>query len=165
MLHLVTLGAQLRDRGVGLQVMEQGINTATAEGRAMFRERNAGNTPLLNLQSNSARRPQAANVRGDEAVTGKGDRHVVPNPKGGWDVKAPEVQRASAHTNTQAEAITRARETASNAGGETVIHGRDGAIRVKDSSGGQRPPASQGVRPRCSPHATVDGARCLSLGK
>ena len=35
-LHLVNLGAQLRDRGVGLQVMEQGINTATAEGRAMF---------------------------------------------------------------------------------------------------------------------------------
>jgi len=35
-LHLVTLGAQLRDRGVGLQVVEQGIDTATAEGRAMF---------------------------------------------------------------------------------------------------------------------------------
>jgi len=35
-LHLVTLGAQLRERGVGLQVVEQGIDTATAEGRAMF---------------------------------------------------------------------------------------------------------------------------------
>jgi len=35
-LHLVTLGAQLRERGVGLQVVEQGINTGTAEGRAMF---------------------------------------------------------------------------------------------------------------------------------
>jgi len=35
-LHLVTLGAQLRDRGVGLKVVEQGIDTATAEGRAMF---------------------------------------------------------------------------------------------------------------------------------
>jgi len=36
LLHLVTLGAQLRDRGIGLQVLEQGIDTSTAEGRAMF---------------------------------------------------------------------------------------------------------------------------------
>lgn len=35
-LHLVTLGAGLRDRGVGLRVIEQGIDTATAEDRAMF---------------------------------------------------------------------------------------------------------------------------------
>src|SRR3954466_13701464 len=35
-LHLVTLGAELRERGVGLQVLEQGIDTTTAEGRAMF---------------------------------------------------------------------------------------------------------------------------------
>jgi DNA invertase Pin-like site-specific DNA recombinase len=36
LLHLVTLGADLTDRGVGLHVVEQGIDTATAEGRAMF---------------------------------------------------------------------------------------------------------------------------------
>lgn len=36
LLHLVTLGAQLRDRGIGLHVLEQGIDTGTAEGRAMF---------------------------------------------------------------------------------------------------------------------------------
>jgi len=35
-LHLVTFGAQLRERGVGLNVVEQGIDTGTAEGRAMF---------------------------------------------------------------------------------------------------------------------------------
>jgi DNA invertase Pin-like site-specific DNA recombinase len=35
-LHLVTLGAELRGRGIGLHVVEQGIDTATAEGRAMF---------------------------------------------------------------------------------------------------------------------------------
>jgi DNA invertase Pin-like site-specific DNA recombinase len=34
--HLVTLGAELRKRGVGLHVTEQGIDTTTAEGRAMF---------------------------------------------------------------------------------------------------------------------------------
>ncbi len=36
LLHLVTLGVQLRDHGIGLQVLEQGIDTSTAEGRAMF---------------------------------------------------------------------------------------------------------------------------------
>lgn len=35
-LHLVTLGAQLRERQVGLRVIEQGIDTSTVEGRAMF---------------------------------------------------------------------------------------------------------------------------------
>lgn len=35
-LHLITLGAQLRERGIELKVLEQGIDTSTAEGRAMF---------------------------------------------------------------------------------------------------------------------------------
>jgi len=34
--HLVNLGAELRGRGVGLHVVEQGIDTDTPEGRAMF---------------------------------------------------------------------------------------------------------------------------------
>ena len=35
-LHLVTLGAELRERDVGLHVIEQGIDTTSVEGRAMF---------------------------------------------------------------------------------------------------------------------------------
>ena len=35
-LHLVTVGAELRERGVELHVIEQGIDTSTMEGRAMF---------------------------------------------------------------------------------------------------------------------------------
>ncbi|WP_225321081.1 recombinase family protein [Streptomyces luteolifulvus] len=35
-LHLVTLGAELRERGIGLHVTGQGIDTAIMEGRAMF---------------------------------------------------------------------------------------------------------------------------------
>ena len=35
-LPLITLGADLRERGIGRKVLEQGIDTATAEGRAMF---------------------------------------------------------------------------------------------------------------------------------
>lgn len=65
---------------------------------------------------------------------GKNDRHVVPDPNGGWDVKAPGAARASAHTNTQAEAIARAREIIHNAGGgELLTHGEDGRIRSKDT--------------------------------
>ncbi|MEV5707982.1 recombinase family protein [Actinoallomurus sp. NPDC052274] len=32
----MTLGADLRERGIGLHVIEQGIDTSTMEGRAMF---------------------------------------------------------------------------------------------------------------------------------
>ncbi|MGW4521136.1 DUF2188 domain-containing protein [Amycolatopsis sp. NPDC004378] len=62
------------------------------------------------------------------------DRHVVPNPDGGWDVKKPDAQRSSGHYDTQREATARAREITSNTGGETVIHRPDGTIRDKDTS-------------------------------
>lgn len=61
-------------------------------------------------------------------------RHVVPNPDGGWDVKAPGASRASSHHDTQAEAINRGRAIIGNAGGgELHIHNRDGQIRAKDT--------------------------------
>jgi len=63
-----------------------------------------------------------------------GDRHVVPNPAGGWDVKAENAKRASSHHETQAEAIERAREIIRNkGGGELSVHGEDGQIRQKDT--------------------------------
>jgi DNA invertase Pin-like site-specific DNA recombinase len=34
--HLVNLGAEFRERGIELHVIEQGIDTNTAEGRLMF---------------------------------------------------------------------------------------------------------------------------------
>lgn len=34
--HLVNLGVELQTRGIGLHVIEQGIDTTTPEGRAMF---------------------------------------------------------------------------------------------------------------------------------
>lgn len=64
----------------------------------------------------------------------KNDRHVVPNPEGGWDLVKPDAQRSSAHRDTQVEAINRAREIIHNAGGgELRIHGRDGQIRDSDT--------------------------------
>jgi hypothetical protein len=68
-------------------------------------------------------------------------RHVVPGPNGGWDVTKPGASRASAHTDTQAEAIGRARDIVTNAGGgEVVIHGRDGRVRDSDTVGGGNDP-------------------------
>ena len=62
------------------------------------------------------------------------NRHVVPNPDGGWDVKAPGSKRSSSHSTTQAEAERRAKEIVRNlGGGEVRVHGRDGRIRDSDT--------------------------------
>src|SRR5690606_8552173 len=53
-LHLVTLGAELRERGIGLHVIEQGIDTATTEGRAMF--------GMLSVLTELQREPIVANT-------------------------------------------------------------------------------------------------------
>lgn len=67
-------------------------------------------------------------------MTNPNNRHVVPNSGGGWDVKAPGAQRASAHTDTQADAIQRAKTIVHNqGGGEVRIHGKDGQIRNNDT--------------------------------
>lgn len=61
-------------------------------------------------------------------------RHVVPNENGGWDVKKPGASRSSAHTDTQKDAISRAKEIVGNAGGgEVRIHDRHGQIRDSDT--------------------------------
>lgn len=73
------------------------------------------------------------------------ERHVVPDPSGGWDVTLPGAARASAHFDQQGEAVNRAREILQGAGGgELVVHGRDGQIREKDTV----PPARDPFPPR-----------------
>lgn len=63
------------------------------------------------------------------------EQHVVPNGKGGWDVKQAGAARASRHFDTQAEAISYGREVAKNQQAELFTHGRDGRIRQRDSYG------------------------------
>ena len=64
----------------------------------------------------------------------RNERHVVPNSAGGWDVVRPGSDRASAHLETQSQAIDRAREIVrGSGGGEVVIHGQDGRIRDSDT--------------------------------
>jgi len=75
------------------------------------------------------------------------DRHVVPNPEGGWDVKAPGAQRGSSHHSTQAAAIDAARQIVHNqGGGELVIHNTHGQIRDQGHDcSGARPLPAKGV--------------------
>ena len=64
----------------------------------------------------------------------RNERHIVPDSSGGWKVVKPGAQRASAHTNTQAEAEQRAKQILANdGGGEAVIHRPDGKIRDSDT--------------------------------
>lgn len=64
-------------------------------------------------------------------------RHDPPK-SGGWDVRKPGAKRA---TETQREAIDRAREIVRNAGaGEIKILGRDGRIRDPDTSTSENEP-------------------------
>jgi hypothetical protein len=63
------------------------------------------------------------------------EHHVVPNPKGGWDVERAGASRVSAHTETKKEAVDLGREISRNQGTEFVIHGKDGVIQAKDSHG------------------------------
>ena len=64
----------------------------------------------------------------------RNERHVVPSSGGGWDVVAPNAERARAHARTQGEAIDRARQIVGNTGGgEVVIHDRGGRVRDSDT--------------------------------
>ncbi|MGG4143869.1 DUF2188 domain-containing protein [Paenibacillus algorifonticola] len=65
----------------------------------------------------------------------KKNQHVTPHRDGGWQVKGAGNDRATARTNTQAEAIVRATEIARNQQSEVVIHRVDGQIRDKNSYG------------------------------
>ncbi len=64
----------------------------------------------------------------------KRDIHVVPH-KDGWATKKEGAQRVGTTTDTQKQAIERARDQAKREKVEVVIHGRDNKIRDSDSYG------------------------------
>ena len=61
--------------------------------------------------------------------------HVVPSPKGGWDVKRGGAERASGHFDRKQDAIDAGREISRNQGTELKIHNKDGKISGSDSHG------------------------------
>ena len=64
----------------------------------------------------------------------KRDIHVVPHPDG-WATRKENADRVGVVTDTQGEAIDRARNQARREHVEVVIHRRDGTIRDSDSYG------------------------------
>lgn len=65
----------------------------------------------------------------------KSNQHVLPHPKGGWQVKGAGNSRATVRTETQATAIKVAKGIAINKSSEVVIHRPNGQIRDKNSYG------------------------------
>lgn len=63
------------------------------------------------------------------------ERHVVPNPDGGWDSKREHAERASKHFETKEEAMQWSREKSRQEGSELIPHRKDGIIQNPDSHG------------------------------
>ncbi|MBT7641750.1 MAG: DUF2188 domain-containing protein [Rhodobiaceae bacterium] len=63
------------------------------------------------------------------------DYIVGPSAGGKWQTKRGGAKKASAAYDTQAEAISRARELAKNSSGEVIVQGKNGQIREKNSYG------------------------------
>ncbi|GHV01505.1 hypothetical protein FACS1894211_11420 [Clostridia bacterium] len=55
--------------------------------------------------------------------------HVTPRPDGKWQVIRGGGEKASAVTDTQAEALEIAKGYSKNDGAAVVVHGRDGKVR------------------------------------
>ena len=73
-------------------------------------------------------------TEGAATMPSKGDVHVVPSEKG-WRVEIEGRSRASGTHTTQAAAWKQAREIARKNKSEALLHGRDGAIRERNTFG------------------------------
>ena len=62
------------------------------------------------------------------------NQHVVPRGHA-WGIRGEGNERITSLHDTQREAIDAAREIAHDQHAELLIHGRDGRIRDRDSSG------------------------------
>ncbi len=71
---------------------------------------------------------------------GPDTHHVVPDQKGGWNVKRGGAERATSHHETKREAIDEGRAVSRTQETELRIHNRDGKISSSDSHGGDPNP-------------------------
>ncbi|HMM46129.1 MAG TPA: DUF2188 domain-containing protein [Candidatus Macondimonas sp.] len=67
---------------------------------------------------------------------GPATHHIVPNPKGGWDLKRGGGERATSHHETKREAVDAGRKVSRAQGTELRIQNKDGRIAGSDSHGG-----------------------------
>jgi hypothetical protein len=68
------------------------------------------------------------------------ERHVVPNPDGGWDSKKNNAQRVSKHFETKEDAMAWSKEKAKQEGAELIPHKMDGTIQNPNSYGNDQCP-------------------------
>jgi len=61
--------------------------------------------------------------------------HVVPAPKGGWNVIKGGSDKASKHFDKKEKAVDWGREVSKNQKTELVIHKKDGRIQDPESHG------------------------------
>lgn len=61
------------------------------------------------------------------------EHHVVPNKKGGWDVKINGAGHRTYHTRKKSTAVKKARAISRRHGSELVVHNSKGRIEVKNS--------------------------------
>lgn len=72
-----------------------------------------------------------------------GNQHVVTH-NGAWAVRGAGNSRVTSTHRTQQAAIDAARKVARHQGGETLIHGRNGQIRARDTTVGHDPRRTRG---------------------
>lgn len=93
----------------------------------------SGRRPSKRALARNEVRPNARAKKGGKPMA-RNQRHVVPNPEGGWDIRAPQADRSSGHFDRQTDAVNRAREIVRNSGGgEIVIHDKGGRVRDSDT--------------------------------
>jgi hypothetical protein len=73
----------------------------------------------------------------------KRSQHVAPSNNGRWAVRRYGASRAGRVFETRRDAVTYARDLARRERSEVYIHGRDGAVRRRDSYGPDPAPAER----------------------
>ncbi|RBM22444.1 recombinase [Prauserella sp. PE36] len=156
--HLINLGAQLREREVGLQVIEQGIDTATAEGRAMF--------GMLSVLAEFQRELIVANTRDGLAAARARGRQGGRRPR----LTPAQVRQAQRlydegeHTVAEIAAMFGVpRSTVYGHLDKTTIGTRPKAARRSAATAAERTPSTPPAR---GDRGSADGAtgRCPSCG-
>jgi hypothetical protein len=65
----------------------------------------------------------------------RNSHHLVPNSKGGWDIKRGGGKKSLKHFDTKKAAEKFGRNVSRNQKSEFVIHRKDGTIQQSDSHG------------------------------
>jgi DNA invertase Pin-like site-specific DNA recombinase len=132
-LHLVTLGAELRDRGTQVHVIERGIDTSTAEGRAMF--------GMLSVLAELQRELIVANTRDGLAAARARGRKGGRRPS-----STPSRSSSRSSSTTPATALCSRSQTSSTsrAPRSTGISSRPARASVRLSNARARAPESAG---------------------